>query len=141
MDSLKSRLLLGLTGYGLIIGAILAAVLHSYFPGGLNWSWFIGVFMFFLAVESLILNIVVNNSYSKDSRRLVNIYMLAKVIKILSSLSFALIYYLVEGSSNIKVFLIVLIAFYLLFLVAETYLLTKIEKHIKSDNQNEEKTI
>lgn len=140
MDSLKSRLLLGLTGYGLIIGAVLAAVVHSYFSG-LSWSWFIGVFMFFLAVESLILNIVANNSYSKDSRRLVNIYMLAKVIKILSSLSFALIYYLVEGSSNIKIFLIVLIAFYLLFLVAETYLLTKIEKHIKSDNQNEEKTI
>lgn len=140
MGSLKNRFILGLTGYGLIVGAILAAIIHKFFPG-LDWNWFVGVFLFFLAMESLIINMVVNNSQSKDSRRLVNIYMLAKVIKILSSLFVALIYYLVEGSSNIKSFLIVLIAFYLLFLVAETYLLTKIEKHIKSDNKNEEKPV
>lgn len=140
MGSLKNRFILGLTGYGLIVGAILAAIIHKLFAG-LDWNWFVGVFLFFLAIESLIINMVVNNSQSKDSRRLINIYMLAKVIKILSSLSVALIYYLVEGSSNIKSFLIVLIAFYLLFLVAETYLLTKIEKHIKSDNKNEEKPV
>lgn len=140
MGSLKNRFILGLTGYGLIVGAILAAIIHKSFPG-LDWNWFVGVFLFFIAIESLIINMVVNNSQSKDSRRLVNIYMLAKVIKILSSLFVALIYYLVEGSSNIKSFLIVLIAFYLLFLVAETYLLTKIEKHIKSDNKNEEKPV
>lgn len=138
MNSLKNKFIIGLTGYGLIVGAILAIIIHSFFPE-MNWNWFVGAFMFFLTLESIIITIVINNSYSNNSRRLVNIYMLAKVIKILSALSLALIYYIVEGSSDIKVFLIVLIAFYLLFLVAETYLLTKIEKYIKSDNQNEEK--
>lgn len=133
-------MIVGLAGYGLIVGACLAMVVQNFFPS-LSWDWFCGVFVFFLALECLIINMVVNNSSSKDSKRLVNVYMLAKVIKILLSLTFALIYYIIERSDNIKAFLIVFIAFYLLFLVAESYLLTRVEKHIKSENKNEEKTV
>lgn len=136
MSSLKARLILALTGYGLLVGAGIAFVLHEYFPG-LSWNWFLGIFIFFLALESVIINLVVNNSKNED-KKLVNVYMFTKVLKIILSLVFVLIYFIVERTNNIKSFVIVFIAFYLLFLIAETYLLTKVEKRIKSEKKNEE---
>lgn len=136
MSSLKARLILALTGYGLLVGAGIAFVLHEYFPG-LSWNWFLGIFIFFLALESVIINLVVNNSQN-EGKKLVNVYMFTKVLKIILSLVFVLIYFIVERTNNIKSFVIVFIAFYLLFLIAETYLLTKVEKRIKSEKKNEE---
>lgn len=136
MNTYKTRLLLALSGYGLIVGAVIAAVLYQFFPS-FNWTWYIVVFAFFLIVESLIVNMVVNNSNSKNNRALVNIYMLSKALKVVLSLVLVLIYFLIERSYNLKIFAVVLVAFYFLFLVAETYMLSKIEKRIKKDNNNE----
>ncbi|NDV95928.1 hypothetical protein D0T84_13550 [Dysgonomonas sp. 521] len=136
MNSFKARLFSGLIGYGLLVGAIIAIILHSFFPG-FSWNWYLGIFIFFMIVEIFILNLVEKNSYSKDKKRLVNIYTLTKVIKIVLSLVFVLIYYIIERSYNIKMFIIIYIVFYLLFLIAETFLFTKIEKHIKINNHNE----
>lgn len=137
MNSYKTRLILALTGYGLIVGAGAAALLHYYFPG-FSWNWFLAIFIFFLIVESLIINLVANNSRAKDNKKLVNIYMLTKVLKVVLSLVFVLVYFIIERTNGLKLFAIVFIGFYLLFLFAETYLLTKIEKHIKLKSNNEE---
>lgn len=136
MNSLKTRLILALTGYGLLVGAGIAFVMHEYFPG-FNWNWFLGIFIFFLVLESVIINLVVNNSQN-EGKKLVNVYMFTKVLKIILSLVFVVVYFIVERTNNIKSFIIVFIAFYLLFLIAETYLLTKVEKQIKSEKKNEE---
>jgi len=136
MDSYKIRLLLALAGYGLLVGAGVAAVLHYYFPG-FSWNWFLAIFVFFMALETLIINLVVNNSRNKDSKKMVNTYMLTKTIKIVSSLVFVLVYFIIEKSNGIKTFAVVLVVFYFLFLLAETFLLTKIEKHIKTKSNNE----
>lgn len=132
MNSFKARLFSGLIGYGLLAGAIVAIILHSFFPG-FSWSWYLGIFFFFIAIETFILNLVEKNSHSEDKKRMVNIYTLTKVIKIVLSLVFVLIYYIIERSYNIKMFIIIYIVFYLLFLIAETFLFTKVEKHIKME--------
>lgn len=136
MNSYKTRLILALTGYGLLAGAAVACILHYFFPG-FSWNWFLAIFIFFLTLESLIINLAVNNSQKKDSKKLVNIYMLAKVVKIVSSLVFILVYFIVERTNNLKTFAVTFIGFYLLFLFAETFLLTTIEKHIKKESNNE----
>lgn len=136
MNSYKTRLILALTGYGLLAGAAVACILH-YFFAGFSWNWFLAIFIFFLAVESLIVNLAVNNSQKKDSKKLVNIYMLAKVIKIVLSLAFILVYFVIERTNGLKIFAATFIGFYLLFLFAETYLLTRLEKHIKKESNNE----
>jgi hypothetical protein len=137
MNAYKTRLIFALTGYGLLVGAGIAAILHYCFPG-FSWNWFLAVFIFFLALEILIVNLIANNSRSGNDKRLVNIYMLTKVLKVVLSLAFILVYFLVERTMGIKPFIIIFIAFYLLFLIAETYLLTKIERHIKLKSNNEE---
>jgi L-asparagine transporter-like permease len=136
MNSYRTRLILALTGYGLLAGAVVACILHYFFPG-FSWNWFMAIFIFFLVLESFILSLAVNNSQKKDSKKLVNIYMLAKVVKIILSLAFILTYFIIEKTDNLKTFAITFIGFYLLFLFAETYLLTTIEKHIKKENNNE----
>jgi len=137
MNSLKVRLILALVGYGLLVGAGLALVVHYYLPG-LNWNLFAGILIFFLVVETLIINLVVNNSGKSDKKRMVNVYMFSKVLKIILSLAFVLIYFIIERTTGIKEFAIIFIAFYLLFLLAETYLLTRVEKYIKSNKKNDE---
>ncbi len=117
-------------------GAAVACVLHYFFPG-FSWNWFLAIFIFFLAVESLIINLAVNNSQKKDSKKLVNVYMLAKVVKIVLSLVFILICFVIERTNGLKTFAVTFIGFYLLFLFAETYLLTRLEKHIKKESNNE----
>ncbi|GAB6008970.1 hypothetical protein [Dysgonomonas reticulitermitis] len=136
MNSYRTRLILALTGYGLLAGAAVACIIHYFFPG-FSWNWFMAIFIFFLVLESFILSLAVNNSQKKDSKKLVNIYMLAKVVKIVLSLAFILAYFIIEKTDNLKTFAITFIGFYLLFLFAETYLLTTIEKRIKKESNNE----
>ncbi|MDR3056562.1 MAG: hypothetical protein ACK5KL_20650 [Dysgonomonas sp.] len=136
MNQFKARLFSGLIGYGLLVGAIVAIILHNFFPG-FSWNWYLGIFIFFIVVETFILNLVEKSSHSEDKKRLVNIYTLTKAIKIILSLVFVLVYYIIERSYNIKMFIIIYIVFYLLFLIAETFLFTKVEKHIKIKNNNE----
>lgn len=136
MNSFKARLFSGLIGYGLLVGAIGAVILHNYFPV-FSWNWYSAILIFFIIVETFILNLVEKNSHSEDKNRMVNIYTLTKAIKIILSLVFVLIYYIIERSYNIKMFIIIYIVFYLLFLIAETFLFAKVEKHIKMKNNNE----
>lgn len=117
-------------------GTAVACISHYFFPG-FSWNWFMAIFIFFLVLESFILSLAVNNSQKKDSKKLVNIYMLAKVVKIVLSLVFILVYFIIEKTENLKTFAITFIGFYLLFLFAETYLLTTIEKRIKKESNNE----
>lgn len=137
MNTFKAKLITGLIGYGLIAAGCIAVILHNILMISLDWNWFFATLVFFLLVESLLVNLVISNSSSKDNKRLINIYMLAKIIKILSSLTFILIYFIVAGRAELKTFIIVYIVFYLLFLIAETYLFSKIEKQIKSKNKDE----
>ena len=137
MNLFKTRLISGLLGYGLVSGALLAGVIHI-LQKPFDWGWYIAIWLFFMLIESLFINLVTNNSKNKQDKKLVNIYLLTKVIKIVCSLIFALTYVVVEKGENLLMFAIIFIIFYLLFLIAETILFSMIEKHIKLENKSNE---
>lgn len=134
MNLFKSQLLGILVAFGLIIGALVGALLYYVFPQFYP-DWYFGIVFFFLIMEVVIMNFVISKSAKVDSKKMVNVYMLTKVVKILVSLVFIAIYALTV-KENIKNFVIVFIAFYVLYLFLETALFSKIEKHLKEKKSN-----
>lgn len=129
MDLFKARLVTYIIAFGLVISACIGGGLY-YLQPSFDWNWFAGIVIFFLILESFIISLIESNIKKKEKRQTVNLYMLTKVIKILSSLVFTTIYVLVV-KENIKSFVAVFVSFYLLYLFAETILLLRIEKHLK----------
>lgn len=131
MDSLKVRLLLATTAFSLISGALVGALLHYVLPQFYP-DFFWGIVLFFFVIESFVIWYVASKAQKATSAKMVNLYMLAKVIKILVSLIFIVIYYASGGKENIKNFILVFIVFYGLYLFFETFLFSKIEKQLKN---------
>jgi len=130
MDSLKVRLLLAVIAFALISGALVGALLHYVLPQFYP-DWFFGIVFFFLIAESLVMFYVASNAQKVSSKKMVNLYMLAKVAKILASLVFIMIAYALTGKENIRNFVLVFIVFYGLYLFFETFLFSKIERELK----------
>jgi hypothetical protein len=75
-------------------------------------------------------------SLSKPSKT-TNMYMLMRGIKMLISLAILIAYWLID-KSGFRPFAIVFLAFYLVYLIWETFLFLRMEKHIRSmKSQNE----
>ena len=134
MNSSKVKLVTSVLGCGLIIGAIVGAILYYGFPDYFT-NWYFGILAFFLIVEPLILLYIEHDSRTVKDKQLVNSYMLTKTIKIIAILGFVVVYYALAGKEEIKNFVIALIALYMLFLVLETFFFAKIEKHLKEKKQ------
>lgn len=134
MDTFKARITTYAIALGLIASACIGAGLY-YFQPLFNWNWFVAIFVFFLIVESAIIYLVSSRSMYTEKKKMVNLYMLTKTVKLVASLIFISLYILIV-KQDIKVFVSVFILFYLLYLVIETRLFIKIEKHIKEkDNE------
>lgn len=130
MSAFKLKLLGYLLGLGLIIGAILGAVLYFQFPEYYP-NWFVESLVFFLLVEGIILSYVETVSHTmKSPGKLLNAYLISKIMKIVSGAIFVLIYYM-SGKDGFTNFVIVFVAFYLIFTAIETFLFSKIERQIK----------
>ncbi|NDV68224.1 hypothetical protein D0T66_04855 [Dysgonomonas sp. 25] len=136
MNLLKIRLISGMVGYALVAGAIVAAVLN-HLQHMISWSSFFAIILFFLFVEVVNIQLVSAGSQKKDKKKLINIYMLTKVIKVVLSLFFVLFYVILNKGSDLKTFIIVFVVFYILFLLAELFAFSRIEKHIKANENNE----
>lgn len=118
---------------GLIGGACIGA-LTSYFGGEFNIYWFVGVLSFFLIVETVVLSYVYDQSKKVDGKKMVNVYMLSKVVKMLAALFIVLVYALTV-KEGLKLFALNFILLYLLFLGLESLLFVRIEKHFKDINK------
>ncbi|MBF0577036.1 hypothetical protein [Dysgonomonas sp. GY617] len=136
MNIFKTKLIISITAFGLIISGCIGVGL-SYFLPTFDWNWFVGLAIFYLIIESLVVSLVEKCSQKKDKKQLVNMYMLTKVIKVITSLIFVTVYVLTV-KENIKAFVAVFILFYLLYLIAETFIFMKIEKRIKEKNSSNE---
>jgi len=121
---------LGITG-----GAVIGALLY-HFATGFDINWYIASLFFFLILEVFIVAYVESKSHKVEQKKLVNIYMLTKVVKILLALVFATIYALAI-KENIKTFILGFISLYVLFLIIESRTFVKIEKHLKENNKEE----
>lgn len=136
MNIFKTKLITSIIAFGLIISGAIGVGL-SYFLPTFDWNWFVGLSLFYLVIESLVVSLVEKCSQKKDKKQLVNMYMLTKVIKVITSLIFITVYVLTV-KENIKAFVAVFILFYLLYLIAETFIFMKIEKRIKEKNSSNE---
>lgn len=136
MNIFKTKLIIYIIAFGLIISGCIGVGL-SYFLPTFDWNWFVGLAMFYLIIESLVVSLVEKCSQKKDKKQLVNMYMLTKVIKVITSLIFVTVYVLTV-KENIKAFVAVFILFYLLYLIAETFIFMKVEKRIKEKNSSNE---
>ena len=135
MEVFRVKLVTIVLAFGLIagagIGAFLYYLLPQFFP-----NWYFQIVFFFIILQSVLIYFVASSSEKVSSQKMVNLYLLAKVIKIITSLGFITIYALAV-KENIKSFVLVFIVFYLLYLFLETLLHSKIEKRIKSKNTTE----
>lgn len=133
MDVLKVKLIIFIISFSLITGGLIGGLLYYVFPQFFP-NWYFQIVFFFLIIESLLMNFVATKRKSASSKKMVNVYMLCKVVKILTSLVFITIYALVV-KENIKSFVLVFVVFYGLYLFFETYLFSKIEKELKEKQQ------
>ncbi|MDH6354088.1 putative membrane protein YfcA [Dysgonomonas sp. PH5-45] len=136
-DLFKATLITTIIASGMMIGALVGAVTF-YFVPTFSQQWFVGILSFFLITEFLLVTMVEAFSRKKEKKQLQQIYMLTKVIKIAVSLIFVGIFVVIEGKEMIKPFVAVFMAFYLLFLLVESILFVKIEKHIKKNKEKNE---
>lgn len=119
-----------------IMGSVLLGVLFSCLTDFFYVNWFLSSVFFFLIIESFSILYVEKKSHKVDSKKLVNTYMLSKLVKILLSLSFVTVY-AIAVKENIKHFVLQFISLYFLFLAIEVYMFIKIEKHLKKNNNEE----
>jgi len=129
MDLFKAKLLSTLFVFGLVVSGGIWTLLYYIFPQFYP-NWYFEIAFFFLIVETILVNFVVSVSKTASSKKMVNVYLLSKVAKIIFSLIFATVYILVV-KENIKNFVLIFVIFYALYLGIETFLFSKIERHIK----------
>ena len=130
MEKTRSKFILILTAVILITGFGLKYLITEALPQ-YSFSAFtsIPVFFFLLGLGLIYTLTAINNT---DGKKLVNKYMLMRVIKVLSSLAFLLIYWLIN-KREIKNFAVAFIVFYMIFLIFETWVYLQMEKNMKKN--------
>ena len=136
MGAFKFKLISILISFGLISGAGIGALLYYVFPQFCpDLNWYAGTVFFFLTLEVLLMGFIISKSETSTSKKMVNVYMLAKVVKMLLSLVFVAVYVLVV-KTNVTNFVLVFIVFYMLYLFIETFLFSKLEQQLKGKNNS-----
>ena len=130
MEKTRSKFILILTAVILITGFGLKYLIIEALPQ-YSFSAFtsIPVFFFLLGLGLIYTLTAINNT---DGKKLVNKYMLMRVIKVLSSLAFLLVYWLIN-KREIKNFAVAFIVFYMIFLIFETWVYLQVEKKMKKN--------
>ncbi|MFR9166578.1 MAG: hypothetical protein ACLVKO_10330 [Dysgonomonas sp.] len=129
MDSFKVKLIFALIAFGLIAGGVVGALLYYVFPQYYP-NWYFGIIFFFIITESIMMYYVASQIKNVSSKKMVNVYMMAKVVKIILALIFVTVYALAV-KENLKNFVLIFLVFYVLYLFVETFLFSRIEKHFK----------
>ena len=130
MEKTRSKFILILTVVILITGFGIKYLITEALPQ-YSFSAFpiIPVFFFLLG---LALIYILTGITSTDGKKLVNKYMLMRVIKVLTSLAFLLIYWLIN-KTEIRNFALAFIVFYMIFLIFETWVYLQAEKNLKKN--------
>lgn len=129
----KAKLIASILAYGCIVGGTLGAILYYVFPAFYP-SWYLGILIFFLCIEPLIVLFVEKSSHTATPKQLLNTYMMTKVIKTVASLMLIAIY-AIAVKEEIKSFILSFMILYMLFLAIETMLFTRIEQRLKEKQQ------
>jgi len=131
MGKFTDKILFANLSFGLVFSVVMGLIVFLLVPS-FNILWLFATALFFFVVQNavfLYINSIVNKKNSKI--QLAQAYLLTKTIKILLALMYAGISVLIM-TENKKVFLIVFVVFYVSYLIVESFLFMKIEKHIKN---------
>lgn len=132
MNEFTNKLIQTTLVFGIIISTLIVCITLFLIPT-FNIYWLIGTCLFFLLIEvGVILYITNTSKKEKKDKKLVNAYLLTKVVKILLSL-FVIALYLLKVKTDVKTYLILFIVLYLFYLILESVLFIKIEKRLKKE--------
>ena len=130
MEKSRNKFILILTAVILITGFGLK-YLTEYVMHQFKVSAFTLIPVFFYII-GLTLIYVLTGINPAESKKLVNKYMLLRVIKVLTSLAFLLIFWLIN-KAEIKNFALLFIVFYMIYLIFETWMYLQVEKMMKKN--------
>jgi len=112
----------------LIAGFGIWFILKEFFPEILTDSYFVIPVFFYLL--GLIFIYVFNHTSLENPQKVVNVYMLLRMIKIFISAAIIFIYWIVD-KEGIRSFAIVFVVFYVINMIWETYIYMRMEMYFK----------
>ncbi len=130
MKKLRRKFLILLTLFVLVVGFGSWLVLIHFVPS-LAFLDYPLIPLFFFTVGVISIYILTGVKIDKPNK-LINTFMLIRVIKILLAVILGVIYWLIDRA-EIRSFAIMLVAFYLCYLFLETYIYIKIETWNKNN--------
>jgi hypothetical protein len=130
MQKLSNRLMSLFALSMLIVGWGGWEILKNLYPTQIfTWYPYIPV-VFFLMGVSLI--IILAKNYKKEAKKLVNLYMILKLVKLVIAMAYILGFYFMVRD-NLRVFGLVFVAYYVIYIGFEFYIFYSIEKQIKKE--------
>ena len=107
-------------------------VMRVFYPEKLIQSFYIIPLFFYLMGLAFVL--ILRKMPKDQPKRMVNLYMLLRALKLFVSAILIAVYWFMYRN-QIRSFAIVFIMFYLIYLMVETYIYTKMEIFIKAEHQ------
>ena len=133
MDSFKIKYTLLLIAFLSIFGAGIWALFFYVFPAFYTPNIPL-ILLFFFIIELIFIFVVDSGSKKLSQKALVNLYMSTKVVKILLSLTFAVVCILVFDD-NFKNFGLIFLLIYFSTIIFELFYFSKIERRIGMQNK------
>lgn len=135
MTELRNKLIIIFTTLMIIIGWGVGFLLNEKLSI-YNTSWYPAIPVFFFVVGSILIYSITKQEKTKTNnaqKKLVNKYMLLRVVKLALGLFLLLIHWLLNRE-EIRTFAIIFVIFYMFYLIFETFAFIKVEKRLKTEN-------
>jgi hypothetical protein len=106
------------------------AILKSIFPNlELSWYPYIPAVFFVLGIGTIV---ILAKNYKLESKKLVNLYLIIKLVKMFLVMIYVLGFYFIVRA-DLRIFGVVFATFYAVYIASEFYIFYSIEKQIKKE--------
>lgn len=106
------------------------SILKTMFPDlALGWYPYIPSIFLILGVITIV---VLAKNYKLEGKKLVNLYMLLKLVKMVVAMVYVLAFYFIVRA-DLRIFGVVFSIFYAIYIASEFYIFYSIEKQIKKE--------
>lgn len=136
MKQLKRKLILTLTIMQIGIGCGIGWLLTTNQLVTFSIPYYRTIPIFFFVIGIIFIATVTKSNKNTEEKKILNLYLIIRLIKLLMSGAFVLIYWMIYPN-EMKKFILIFGIFYLLYLVFETYTYAKIERRLKQDKEKD----
>lgn len=136
MKQLKRKLILTLTIMQIGIGCGIGWLLTTNQLVTFSIPYYRTIPIFFFVIGIIFIATVTKSNKNTEEKKILNLYLIIRLIKLLLSGAFVLIYWMIYPN-EMKKFILIFGIFYLLYLVFETYTYAKIERRLKQDKEKD----